>query len=152
MLMQTPELIIRPGTVADLDAVHALVHELARYERAADEVSATPDTYRRDLESGWFELLVAEHYGEIIGIALGHRAYSTWKGRIYYLDDLVVGESWRGRGVGLRLFEAFAGMARLRGAVLLKWQVLDWNEPALRFYRRLSARIETDWLNGKLPL
>jgi len=150
--MQTPELIIRPGTVADLDAVHALVHELARYERAAAEVSATPDTYRRDLESGWFELLVAEHYGEIIGIALGHRAYSTWKGRIYYLDDLVVGESWRGRGVGLRLFEAFAGMARLRGAVLLKWQVLDWNEPALRFYRRLSARIETDWLNGKLPL
>jgi GNAT superfamily N-acetyltransferase len=150
--MEPPDLIIRPGTTADLEAAHDLVRELARYERAAGEVVTSPETYRRDLESGWFELLVADHYGEILGIALGHRAYSTWKGRIYYLDDLVVGESWRGRGIGLRLFEDFADMARRRGASLLKWQVLDWNEPALRFYRRLSARIETDWLNGKLPL
>lgn len=152
MPMDPSDLIIRPGTAAELEAAHELVCELARYERAAGEVTTSPETYRRDFESGWFELFVADYRSEILGIALGHRAYSTWKGRIYYLDDLVVREAWRGRGIGLRLFDAFADMARLRGASMLKWQVLDWNEPALRFYRRLSARIETDWLNGKLPL
>lgn len=150
--MERSEWTIRAGTAADLDSALDLVRELARYERAPEEVITSVEVYRRDLEAGWYELVVAEHNATIIGIALGHRAYSTWKGRIFYLDDLVVRENWRGKGIGLRLFEAFADLARQRGAGLLKWQVLDWNEPALRFYRRLDARIETEWLNGKLPL
>lgn len=150
--VEMTDLTIRPGTAADMDSALDLVRELASYERAPEEVLTSPAIYRRDLEEGWYELVVAEIRGEVVGIALGHRAYSTWKGRIFYLDDLVVRECWRGRGIGLRLFEAFAGLARQRGAVMLKWQVLNWNEPALRFYRRLDARIESEWLNGKLPL
>lgn len=143
---------IRPGTAWDLAAAHDLVRELAAYEREPEAVTATIADYQEDLERGWFELLVAEYQGEVIGIAIAHRAYSTWKGRMFYLDDLVIREAWRRKGVGQLLFAAVMDLARQRGARLLKWQVLDWNEPALAFYRQLQARIETTWLNGKIEL
>ena len=104
---------IRPGTPGDLDAVFALVRELAAYERAADQVATTAETYRADLAAGWFDLLIAEEAGgRVLGMMLYHRAYSTWKGRMTYLEDFVVavegclgeerGEGFCGGGHGER--------------------------------------------------
>jgi GNAT superfamily N-acetyltransferase len=150
--MKKADVIIRPGKPDDLLQAHTLIKELAQYEKAPGEVVTDPDLLRKDMEEDWFVFFVAEYRDEIIGIAWGHRAYSTWKGRMYYLDDLVVRESYRRVGVGLLLLRAFVSHARKEGAQLIKWQVLDWNEPALRFYRKLNAKIETDWWNVKLSL
>lgn len=150
--MSAPTVRIRPGTSADLEAVIALVRELAAFERAEGEVTARIEDYSKDFMTGWFEMLVAESDGRIVGMALGHRAYSTWKGRMFWLDDLIVTESWRGQGIGGLLFEGMICLARERGARLFKWQVLDWNTDAHRFYRRYDANLETDWWNGKIHL
>lgn len=145
-------LIIRPGAVADMEAVYRLVCELAEFEKEPHQVVTSPEIYRKDFADGWFDFLVAEIDDEVVGIALGHPAYSTWKGRMYYLDDLVIQESFRGRGIGGQLFLAFIELARNKGANLLKWQVLDWNEEAITFYQKHNSIIESDWLNGKLYL
>lgn len=135
-----------------MSALHALVYELAVYEKAPEEVVTTPEEYTRDFREGRFECFVAEGSQGIAGMALFFMAYSTWKGKMLYLDDLVVSEPYRRRGIGKRLFEAVLEEGRRRGCRLVKWQVLDWNEPALAFYRKYNAVIETDWWNGKLLL
>lgn len=135
-----------------MPAVHALVYELAVYERAPDAVITTPAEYARDFRDGRFDCIVAEGPEGIVGMALFYMAYSTWKGNMLYLDDLVVTESCRRSGVGSRLFEAVLEEGRRRRCRLVKWQVLDWNEPALAFYRKYDAIIETDWWNGKIFL
>ncbi len=147
---------IRSGTPADLPATLALIQELAIYERAPDAVVTTIESMTRD---GFgadrvFEFLVAEDLAteKLLGLALYFPAYSTWKGRMLYLEDLVVTEAARGRGVGLQLFEAVVTEARRQGAQRLRWQVLDWNEPAIRFYKRLEAQLDPEWLNGTLEL
>lgn len=135
-----------------MPAVHALVYELAVYERAPEAVVTTPEEYARDFREGRFDCLVAESSEGIAGMALFFMAYSTWKGKMLYLDDLVVSEPYRRSGIGGRLFEAVLEVGRRRGCRLVKWQVLDWNEPALAFYRKYDAIIETDWWNGKIFL
>lgn len=150
--MKKGTVCIRPGVSADMPHVWDLVKELATYERAPEAVVTTAEDFALDFAAGWFDLLVAEVEDEIVGIALTHKAYSTWKGRMYYLDDLVVREAWRSKGIGLQLFRAVADRAREVGARVLKWQVLDWNEPALRFYARSGAEVEPGWLNGRLYL
>lgn len=148
--MQQP--IIRPGTKIDLPGAHRLVGELAEYERAPEAFVATLEDYERDFAAGIFEFIVAEVEGEIVGMVLYYMAYSTWKGRMLYLEDFVVSDTHRRGGIGQRLFDAFLARARELDCRLVKWQVLDWNEPALEFYRRNKAIIETDWWNGKLFL
>jgi GNAT superfamily N-acetyltransferase len=144
---------IRRGTEADLPQVLGLIKELAAYERAADAVTNTLDDMRRD---GFgpepiFRFFVLENdAAAIIGLALYYTAYSTWKGRMLFLEDLVVTEAARRGGYGRRLFEAVVAEARATGAKRMKWQVLDWNEPAIGFYRKLGANIESEWLNGNL--
>lgn len=137
---------------ADMPAVHALVRELAVYERAEPELIATATDYERDFDAGIFEVLLAKDGQETVGMALYHFAYSTWKGRMMYLEDFVITASRRGEGIGQILFDAFLETARQQGCRLVKWQVLDWNEPALRFYEKYAAAIEKDWWNGKLFL
>ena len=149
-MMKETTLTVRPGEPADLPAVHALVRELAVYERAEQEFTASVEDYRRDFDAGYFETLVAEAGGSVIGMALYYTAYSTWKGRMLYLEDFVVEEDWRGQGAGRALFEAFLEEARRKECRLVKWQVLDWNEPALNFYRKYDSVIEKDWWNGKI--
>jgi GNAT superfamily N-acetyltransferase len=85
-------------------------------------------------------------------MALYYMAYSTWRGKMLYLDDLVVSEAYRRHGIGQLLFDAVLEEGLRRGCRLVKWQVLDWNEPALRFYRKNNAEIETEWWNGKIVL
>ncbi len=135
-----------------MPAVYALVYELAVYEKAPEAVVTTPEEYVRDFREGRFSCLVAESSESIVGMALFFTAYSTWKGKMLYLDDLVVTESYRRSGIGARLFEAVLEEGRRHGCRLVKWQVLDWNKPALAFYRKYDAIIETDWWNGKIFL
>lgn len=143
--------VIRKATPADMAGVHALVRELALYEKAPDQVITDPESFQLDLSDRWFDCLVAEAAGgEIVGIALYYRAYSTWRGRMIYLDDLVVKESERGNGTGLRLLKALARVGLDEKATRIKWQVLDWNAPAIRFYERLGAEISQEWYNCTL--
>ena len=143
-------IIIRPATEADLPAIHALVYELAIYEKEPEAVETTPAEYLEDFRNGLFEATVAEVDGQIAGMTLYYMAYSTWRGKMLYLDDFVVNEPYRRHGIGQMLFDAFVEEGRQRGCRLVKWQVLDWNEPALRFYRKNNAIIETNWWNGKI--
>ncbi|MCB9264541.1 MAG: GNAT family N-acetyltransferase [Lewinellaceae bacterium] len=150
--MKAKDFTVRRGNRADLPAIHALVGELAMYERAEHEFTASVDDYRRDFDAGYFETLVVEAQGQIVGMALYYISYSTWKGRMLYLEDFVVRESSRGRGIGRALFDAFLEQARNKECRLVKWQVLDWNEPALNFYKKYNATIEKEWWNGKIFL
>ena len=152
-------IIIRVATESDMSAIHALVHELAVYERAPEAHTATIEDYLRDFKAGIFESHVAVNMdeslgkqGEIVGMIFYYMAYSTWKGRMLYLEDFVVTENYRQYGVGQMLFETFLEIARQKECRLVKWQVLDWNEPAIKFYRKNEAIIENEWYNGKIFL
>lgn len=146
------DISIRTATEADLPAVHDLVMELAIYEKAPHEMVATLQDYRRDWAAGWFECQVAERNGEIVGMILYYDTYSTWKGRMLYLEDFVVKASHRRQGIGQHLFEALYAVARAKECRLIKWQVLDWNTPAIDFYKQYQATIETEWYNCKVFL
>lgn len=144
--------ILRRGQEADLPRVLALIHELAVYEREPDAVTNTLDMMRHDGfgPTPIFGFFVLESGDDLIGLALFYTAYSTWKGRMLYLEDLVVTEAARRGGYGRLLFDAVVAEARRTGAQRMKWQVLDWNEPAIAFYKKLGATIESEWLNGNL--
>ena len=145
--------ILRRGVEADLPQVLGLIQELAAYERAPEAVTNTLAAMQRDGfgPAPIFSFFVLEgEASKIIGLALYYTAYSTWKGRMLYLEDLVVTEAARRGGHGRLLFDAVVAEARATGAVRMKWQVLDWNEPAIAFYQKLGANIEGEWLNGNL--
>jgi len=144
--------VLRRGQEADLPRVLALIQELAEFEREPDAVTNTLDMMRRDGfgPTPIFGFFVLENGDDIIGLALFYTAYSTWKGRMLYLEDLVVTEAARRGGYGRQLFDAVVAEAQRTGAQRMKWQVLDWNEPAIAFYKKLGASIEGEWLNGNL--
>jgi len=144
--------IVRKGERKDVPAVMALVHELAAYEKALDQVELTAEQLEQDGfdEHPAFGLFVAETNGEIVGMALYYWKYSTWQGRCIYLEDLVVQEAWRNLGVGAGLFEAVAQLSKTEKVKRMEWQVLDWNEPALQFYKKHEAHLDGEWINGKL--
>ncbi|MDB5233780.1 MAG: family acetyltransferase [Hymenobacter sp.] len=146
-------IVLRRGVEADLPQVLGLIQELALYERAPEAVTNSLVAMQRDGfgPAPIFGFFVLEKDGaEIVGLALYYTAYSTWKGRMLYLEDLVVTEAARRGGLGRLLFDAVVAEARASGAVRLKWQVLDWNEPAIAFYKKLGATIESEWFNGNL--
>ena len=140
---------IRKGTIDDLPEVLQLIQELAEYEKAPNEVTNTLEDMRRDGfgERPVFEFFVAEAEGTIVGIALYYTAYSTWKGRTIYLEDLVVTERLRRSGIGKKLFDAVAEEAKRVGAKRFRWQVLEWNEPAIAFYKKIGAELDGEWIN-----
>ena len=144
------DVIIRKGTVHDLAAVYRLVQELAIYEKEPEAVTAVIADYIEDFKAQRFHIMVAESDKVVVGMVLYYYAFSTWKGRMYYLEDFVVQEDFRGKGIGKALFEAFLNDAKAKGAVLVKWQVLDWNSSAIGFYRRYDSIIEKQWWNGKI--
>ncbi len=143
---------IRKAEAKDLPSIHDLVMELAIYEKGEKEFIATIEEYEKDFEDNVFQAILAEMNGEVVGMALYYLTFSTWKGRMMYLEDFVVKESHRRYGIGQKLFDAFLEMAKKEGCRLVKWQVLDWNQPALDFYEKNNAIIEKEWWNGKIFL
>lgn len=143
---------IRPGVKEDLPSILALVKELAEYEKALDQVN---NTVKRMEEDGFgsnpvFGFLVAEVNGLIVGTSIYYYRYSTWKGRRLYLEDLVVTESQRGNGVGKQLFESTIDLAKNTNCTGMMWQVLDWNEPAINFYKKYDSVMDEGWVNCNL--
>ncbi|RDC65986.1 GNAT family N-acetyltransferase [Adhaeribacter pallidiroseus] len=140
---------IRPGTLADLPQVYALIQELAVFEKAPQEVTNTLAELQEDGfgANPVYEFLVAEADDTVVGLCLYYMAYSTWKGRMLYLEDLVITETYRRYGIGKKLFRAFAKRALDLQVKRLKWQVLEWNEPAIKFYRSLNANLDAEWVN-----
>ena len=143
---------IRKGTQNDVPAVLNLIKELALYEKAPQEVTITSDELVADGfgENPIYGLFVAEEENVIVGIALYYDKYSTWKGRSLFLEDIIVTESKRGLGIGHALFQAVIGVAKECNSARMEWQVLDWNEPAINFYKKYNAELDPEWLNGKL--
>lgn len=131
-----------------------LVNELAAYEKAPQEVTVPLEHF---IESGfganpvWWAL-VAEEDGHIEGFALYYIRYSTWKGQRMYLEDLIVTEKMRGRGLGKLLFDKLIEEAKEKKFSGVVWQVLDWNEPAIHFYKKYNARFDAGWVNCAIDL
>lgn len=146
------EVIIRKGRKEDITSLHHLVSELAMFEKAPKEVTNTISEMEEDGfgKKPVFEFHVAEVDGRIVGIALYFIKYSTWKGKGLYLDDLIVTEHMRGKGIGKKLFDAYMEEAKHIGAKQVHWQVLDWNTPAIDFYKKVGAKIDAEWLDCKL--
>ena len=143
---------IRPSVPADVAAMMQLIHELAVFEKAPNEVVANAETL---LQSGFqehplFVAWVAEKDGLIVGMALCYIRYSTWKGPVLYLEDLIVTESFRGNGIGKALFEKCIAHAKHNNYRRMVWQVLDWNTTAIDFYKGYGAQIEDGWLNASI--
>ncbi|WP_428657308.1 N-acetyltransferase family protein [Runella sp.] len=143
---------IRKGTAEDVPQAFELVRELALYEKAPEQVTNTPEMMLHD---GFgpdpiFGLFVAEVDGRVVGISLYYYRYSTWKGKRLYLEDIVVTESMRGYGLGKQLFDATVEEAKNTQCTGMMWQVLDWNEPAIQFYKKYEARFDEGWINCHL--
>ena len=146
-------LAIRVARPDDADTIHALVVGLAAYERVPDGVRVTPGVLRQQLASTRppFECLLAEEDGAARGFALFYQTYSTWRGRPgAWLEDLFVLEEHRGRGIGGALLRQLAQIAVERDYARLEWAVLDWNAPALAFYRSLGAEPLDEWTTQRL--
>jgi GNAT superfamily N-acetyltransferase len=146
------QITIRKAVATDAPAIHQLISELANYEQAGHELSIDANQLVTDGfgSQPLFEVLLAEHKSEILGMALWFYAYSTWKGKCVYLEDIVVKHSHRRKGIGKQLFDALISRAAEVGAKRLMWQVLDWNEPAINFYKKYNAEISNQWLNVRL--
>jgi len=143
---------LRKGTEKDLPQILELIRELALFEKAPEQVVNTVEQMRRDGFGPnpvyWF--FVVEHEREIIGTAIYYLRYSTWKGVRLYLEDLIVTEKARGIGAGKMLFEACIQEGKSNGYSGMMWQVLDWNTPALDFYKSYQADLDGEWINGSL--
>ena len=143
------EIIIRKAVRKDCVRMMELIQELATYEKAPDEVTVKLDHFE---ESGfganpvWWAF-VAEANGVVIGMALYYVRYSTWKGQRMYLEDILVTEDMRGQKIGSLLFDALIVEAKEKGFNGMNWQVLDWNEPAINFYKKYNANFDPEWVN-----
>lgn len=152
--------IIRKARKQDLSAILSLVKELAAYQKAPKEVSIN----LKELAAGGFgkkkiyDCFVAEAalreknkiVKSIIGIALYYKKFSTWKGKCIYLEDIIVTESWRGKGIGKLLFEEVLNVVKKEKVRRFDWQVLNWNKPAIQFYKRYNAVFDHGQINCKL--
>jgi GNAT superfamily N-acetyltransferase len=143
---------IRKAKKKDLPEILGLVKELAFYEKEPEEVTCQLSEYESSFEEGNFCCLVAELEGNILGMALYFYVFSTWKGKMMYLEDFVVSPELRGKGVGKRIFDFLLIEAKTNNCKLIKWQVLDWNVQAQNFYKKYNADIEKQWWNGKIFL
>ena len=146
-----PAIIIRPAVKEDCPRLLELIRELAAFERVPDSVTVSLPYFE---ESGFGEKPVWQAFAAvdaadgIVGFALWYTRYSTWKGRRLYLEDLIVTQAWRGKGIGTQLMDALIEEAKSYAG--MSWQVLDWNEPAIRFYEKYGAHMNAGWLNVSL--
>lgn len=145
-------IFIREAVKGDCERLLELIRELAIYERAAEEVTVSLEEFQ---DSGFgvkpvWKAFVADVDGVIQGFGLYYIRYSTWKGRRLYLEDLLVTETMRGQGLGKLIFDKLIEEAIVNGFNGMNWQVLDWNEPAINFYKKYNAVLDEGWLNVSL--
>lgn len=144
---------IRPATRADVPQILAFIRALAAYEREPEAVTATEADLERDGfgPNPFYSCLIAEHNGRAAGFAFYFFNYSTWMGRPgLYLEDLFVEPEFRGLGIGKALLQQVAAIARQKGCPRLQWEVLDWNTPAIEFYRAMGAEFLDEWRNVRV--
>lgn len=148
----TSTITIRKAEAGDFEAIYGLVKELAIFENEPDEPS---NPLKKFVEEGTakqprFQVLVAEEEGNILGIALYYYGYSTWKGSMLYLDDLVVKEAHRKKGIGKRLMDELISIAKEERINQVRWHVLDWNENAINFYKQYPVTFDKTWITVKI--
>ncbi|MCA0958376.1 MULTISPECIES: GNAT family N-acetyltransferase [Flagellimonas] len=141
------EYTIRKARIEDMEQVLNLVQELADFEKEPDAVEVTKDDLVKDGfgEQKMFQCFVAETEKGIVGIALVYPRYSTWKGPVIHLEDLIVSENMRGTGLGTALLDQVVKYGAELGVKRISWEVLDWNEPAIDFYEKKGANVLRDW-------
>ena len=143
-------MIIREASRGDVNAIFGLIRELAEYEHAPEQVTNTALQLEIDLfDKKICDAIVAELDSVVVGFALYFTNYSTWKGACLYLEDFYVKAEFRRQGIGEKLFEAVVEIAKQRGVKRMDWQVLEWNDPALSFYRKHNAVLDSEWINGR---
>jgi len=135
-----------------MSAVLRLIQELALFEKEPEAVKITVDDLKRDGfgERSLFEVIVAEVEGEIAGMALYYYCYSTWKGKMLHLEDIVVDEQYRRKSVGKALFDAIMLRAQKNAVKHIRFQVLNWNEQAIKFYEKYNVTFDDGWLTCKV--
>jgi GNAT superfamily N-acetyltransferase len=146
--------VIRKANATDIPSMMKLIVELAIYERAPNEVTNTEQMMLKDGfgDNPLYHAFVADIEGEIIGFAITYYRYSTWKGRCLYLEDLIVTENYRNKGIGQKLFDYCLFFGKKNSCEKMIWQVLDWNQPAINFYNKNNAQLDNSWINGSLSL
>lgn len=140
-------MIIRKGEKNDMKAVLELIRELAVFEKEPDAVVVTVEDLERDgfSENPLFHTFVAKINNEIVGVALYYYRYSTWKGKTIHLEDLIVKEKMRGSGIGFALYSKIIEQGKKDKVRRIEWAVLDWNTPAIDFYKKSGAKVLDDW-------
>lgn len=138
---------IRNATKQDMPQVLNLIHELAIFEKEADAVDVTVNDLVQDGfgENPAFRCFVAEVNNKIEGMALVYHRFSTWKGNVLHLEDLIVSEAMRSAGIGSKLLDEVVKYGHSLGVRRISWEVLDWNEPAIKFYEKNGANVMRDW-------
>lgn len=140
-------MIIRKGTKKDMSSILNLIKELAIFEKEPEAVVISVEDLVKDGfgENPLFSTFVAEDENEIIGMALFYYRYSTWKGKTIHLEDLIVTESKRSTGAGFALYTEIIKEGKSQNVRRIEWNVLDWNEPAIQFYKKSGAKVFDDW-------
>jgi len=145
------EATIRVAKKGDETAIFHLIEELALFEKAPEQVVNTISQLKIDLfDDQVCDALVIEKEDVIVGFALYYTGYSTWKGRSLYLEDFYIQPEYRKFGYGSMLFDEVVSIAKERKVKRMDWQVLDWNENAIKFYDKKGATLDNEWINGRL--
>ena len=143
---------IRKALKEDAPFLLEMIHGLAEYEKAPEQVTLSLDQLTKDgfSNDSFFKSIILEINNEKVGMAIYYNRYSTWKGKSLYLEDLYVIPEFRGRGLGLKTMKYLAQKAVATGCKRFEWQVLDWNEPSIQFYKKLNTDLDGEWVNCRL--